>query len=96
VDEVVVECGLMRQIVPEALELSFSIAAEGTVAQGARLCVIEANIIAVCRHCQHPFEPQISNFVCPQCAEADTRIVSGDSVILKSVVCQVANGTVEP
>jgi len=88
VEEIVVECGQMRQIVPEALELSFSVAAEGTVAQGARLCLIEEVIVAVCRQCQHQFTPQVGDFMCPQCGQADARIVAGDQIILKSVVCQ--------
>ena len=96
VDEIVIECGQMRQIVPEALELSSSLAAEGTVAQGARLCLIEEKIVAVCRQCQHQFRPQVSDFVCPQCGQADARIVSGSQIILKSVVCQTDDGAAGP
>jgi len=85
VEEVVVEAGAMRQIVPDALELAFSVVAEGTVAQGAQLRLIEVKSVARCRKCECEFAPELDNYVCPECGQADTRIVAGNDIILKTV-----------
>ncbi len=90
IDEVEVQVGVMRQVVPEALEFAFSVAAEGTLAEWARLRLIEEKATAVCNACRHTFVPDVEwSFLCPQCQRADARIVAGNDIILKSLVCQV-------
>ena len=88
IEEIEVHIGAMRQIVPEALEMGFRAAAEGTLAANARLNIIEEKIAAVCRGCETRFMPDIDNYLCPQCGQADARIVAGNDIILRSVVCQ--------
>jgi len=88
IDEVQVDIGVMRQVVPEALELAFSVASEGTLAEGAELRITEEEAVAVCRNCQCRFSPEIGRFVCPQCEQANVRIVAGSEIILKTIVCQ--------
>lgn len=90
IEEVEVQVGAMRQIVSEALEMSFAAASEGTLAEGARLRVIEEKVVAVCRYCECLFLPEPDNFMCPRCGRADARIVAGNDIILKSVVCHAA------
>ncbi|UCD28436.1 MAG: hydrogenase maturation nickel metallochaperone HypA [Planctomycetota bacterium] len=88
IDEVVVEIGLMQLVVPEALEMAFSVATESTLAEGARLKIVEQEIEAVCRDCDHRYKPRIDCYLCPQCGQANARIVAGNDIILKSVVCE--------
>ena len=89
IDEIEVQVGVMRQVVPEALELAFTLAREGTLAAGARLRISEERAVAVCRACESTFEPDVDrSFACPQCGQADARIVAGNDIILKTVVCQ--------
>ena len=88
IEGIVVECGVMRQVVPEALQLSFSLLVEGTIAEGAQLRLVEKEISAVCGQCESPYQPKLDNFMCPECGAADSRIVSGNEIILKSVICQ--------
>ena len=89
VEEVELEVGAMRLVVPEALDGAFEIAAEGTVAEGARLKQTEIPPRATCRHCGRAFEPKLDDFLCPACGQAEVEIVGGNDIILKSVVCQV-------
>ena len=92
IDTIEVEIGVLRQIVPEALELSFRAAAEGTTAEKAELKVAEERVVAVCNRCECMFLPAIDDFTCPQCKAADARVVAGNEIILKSLVCQADEG----
>jgi hydrogenase nickel incorporation protein HypA/HybF len=88
IEEVEVQLGVMREVVPEALEMAFAAASEGTIAEGARLCISEERIVAVCSVCECLFTPRQTCFLCPRCSQADARIVAGNDIILKSLVCQ--------
>jgi hydrogenase nickel incorporation protein HypA/HybF len=93
IDEVEVQVGVMRQVQEDALRMSFEAAGEGTPAAKARLVMIEERVAAVCKVCDCRFEPQLDNFVCPRCGLADVRVVAGNDIILKSIVCQTAEET---
>jgi hydrogenase nickel incorporation protein HypA/HybF len=94
VDEIQIEVGMLRQVVPEALELAFEAAAEGTPAAGARLRLVEVKVSAVCNGCGACYAPDIdSSYVCPQCGRADARITGGDDILLKTVICEVDEGS---
>lgn len=96
IDSVEVELGMLRQVVPEALELAFRAAADGTIAAGAVLQLTEERAVAVCNGCECMFMPEIDSYLCPQCNQADARIVSGNEIILRSVVCQAPEGVTAP
>jgi len=89
IDEIELEIGQMQQVVFEALELAFQVIAEGTIAEGAKLKITESAITAVCRVCEHTYQPSIELFTCPKCHSADARITAGKDIILQSMVCQV-------
>ncbi len=93
VEEVVVECGALRGVVPEALQAAFDALAEGTEAQGAAVAVTETPITARCRACNAEFAPTTENFVCPACGRADVEILSGNHILLTSVVCVTESET---
>jgi hydrogenase nickel incorporation protein HypA/HybF len=87
VEQVEVRVGAMRMIEPEALELAFSMAAEGTAAAGAKLKVAEEPLRARCRACGTTFGPEVDSFLCPACGQADADIVEGNDILLTAVVC---------
>jgi len=91
VDEVEVQVGVLRQVQEEALRMSFEAARDGTPAQSARLVVIEEPIEAECQDCGRRFAPEPDNFICPGCGQANARIVAGNDIILKSLVCQASD-----
>lgn len=89
--EVEVVCGLMRQVVPEALQTAFEVVSAGTVAAGARLKISEQSLTARCRACEREFEPTLESFRCPACGQADVEMTGGHDILLKSVVCETAD-----
>lgn len=95
IEEVEVQVGVLRLIQEDALRMSFEAAGEGTPAEGARLVMVEEKAVAVCNACGCLFLPEMDNYICPRCGEADARVVSGNDVILKSIVCHAAGEAVE-
>jgi hydrogenase nickel incorporation protein HypA/HybF len=88
VEEVEITVGLLQQVVPEALVMAWNAAAEGTLAAGARLRIIETQPEAKCRQCGAAFEPAVDDFLCPLCGQADVEIVAGNDIILSAVTCR--------
>jgi hydrogenase nickel incorporation protein HypA/HybF len=90
IEAVELEVGVLRQVVPEALKLAFEAAAAGTLADGASLRIVEIPAQAECQRCGHRFPVALDDYLCPACGQADARIVAGNDIILKNVVCQTA------
>lgn len=88
IEEVEVQAGVLRQIQEEALRMGFVAAGEGTPAEGARLVYTEEPVAAVCNECDCRFAPELDDYICPRCGVANVRIVAGNDIILKSIVCQ--------
>ncbi len=88
VEEVALEVGVMRLVVPEALAAAFEAVVAGTVVEGATLTQTEVPLQARCVPCGQAFNPTVDDFLCPACGQADVDILAGNDIILKSVVCQ--------
>ena len=88
-----VVCGAMRQVVPEALQWAFAAASAGTVADGATLTVSEQGVTGRCRHCGQQFAAQIDDYRCPQCSVADVEVLTGQDIVLESVMCEMQDET---
>ena len=82
VDEVEVKIGLLRQIVPEALQTAWEAVAEGSAAQGAVLKIVEVAPTAKCCLCGRTFDVTVDDFTCGQCEAADIEIVAGNDIDL--------------
>ncbi len=85
IESVEIDVGAMQLVVPEALDLAFNLASEGTVAAGARLIQREMAVRAVCRSCGHEFAPEIGCYLCPECSLSDAAIVEGGEIVLRTV-----------
>jgi hydrogenase nickel incorporation protein HypA/HybF len=85
IQEVEVEAGALKRVVPSLMQEAFAIVSQGTIADGAKLTIIEIPARAQCNLCQEIFEPEYDNFLCPDCHKADVRILQGDDLILKSI-----------
>lgn len=96
VDEIEVQVGVMRLVQEEALQMSFQAAREGTPAANARLIMTEEAVAAECNSCGGRFAPELDNFICPTCGQANVRVVAGNDIILKSLVCQTADDAAMP
>jgi hydrogenase nickel incorporation protein HypA/HybF len=89
VEEVDLEIGEMRLVVPSALELAFEVVSQGTIVEGAKLNIVERAITMQCNNCEQIFPAEIGNFVCPSCKKAEGRIIEGNEILITSIVCDV-------
>jgi len=96
VQEVMLDVGKVRLVVPESLELAWTVVSEGTVAEGSHLRIREVPIEAACRRCGRVYPADVDNYLCPGCGQADVEIVAGDDIMLTSVVGQVEEQAEEP
>jgi hydrogenase nickel incorporation protein HypA/HybF len=85
VEEVTIEIGFLRQVVPDIMQNAFKGAVAGTIVSGARLEIREIEAIVQCRRCQHKFTPGIDNFLCPGCQQSDIDIIRGNDIIIASL-----------
>ncbi len=85
VESLAVQAGAMRGIVPEALDIAFASAGEGTVAEGAKLELEIVPAVAKCRLCGCQFEPSVDSYLCAGCNQADVDIIQGNEILLTSV-----------
>ncbi len=92
VEAVEVEIGLLRQVVPEALQMAWQAATEGTPLARAALTTTEAAPLARCRACDLPFTPAIDDYLCPRCSQADVDILAGDDILLMAITCADGEG----
>jgi hydrogenase nickel insertion protein HypA len=92
VDEVELETGVLRLVVPEIMQTAFEEATRDTIASGATLVLTQKKARVQCRSCGLTFEPQVDDFTCPACRIADAKVLEGDQIILKSVSCNVPEG----
>lgn len=91
ISEIEVELGVMRLVVPEALEEGFKVLSHNTPAWNAKLILTEVPITAQCRQCKQPFTADMGNLLCPQCQTGDVAILSGNDIILKTVICETTD-----
>ncbi len=89
VREVIVKVGAMQLVVPEALHTAFEAVTEGTIAEGATLEIREVQPMAKCRACRNEFSPEIGNYVCPQCGQANAQIIQGNDIVLHTIECDI-------
>ncbi len=96
VERVELDVGLLQQVVPDSLMLAFAAAAQDTPAAGAVLELTEVKPVARCRPCDAPFEPSLTDYVCPRCGQADVQIVAGQDIILRSIVLRTKEAAPVP
>ncbi|MBN1407834.1 MAG: hydrogenase maturation nickel metallochaperone HypA [Calditrichaceae bacterium] len=85
INSMVLEMGSLTGVVREALEFCFESACKGTIAEGAKLEIINIPGNAVCEHCGHRFSGDQVAVPCPKCNEYVFNIQGGRELKLKSV-----------
>ncbi|MDO3648347.1 hydrogenase maturation nickel metallochaperone HypA [Nocardia mangyaensis] len=84
VHSVLVEVGVLCAVVPEAMRFCFELAAEGTLAEGARLEIDEVPGAALCRTCGADFTLTQPIALC-DCGSADVEIRAGHELRIRSM-----------
>lgn len=85
VKTVVIELGKLGCLDPDVLRYTFSIAAENTLAEGARLDIVELPLHAWCHNCGKQVEPGTEFGPCPLCGSPDLRLESGQEMNIKEL-----------
>ena len=85
IDEIEVETGFLRQVIPEVMQEAFLAVRRETIAQNATLKIVEIAPLSECNICKKQFEPQLNDFLCPECQKAGVKVLKGDEIILKSI-----------
>ncbi|MFC1856925.1 hydrogenase maturation nickel metallochaperone HypA [Thermodesulfobacteriota bacterium] len=80
-----IQAGEFRGIIQEQLEFSFAFAAEGTMAEGAKLEVEVIPIEARCESCGEEFRVKNFHFQCLACESEKVRVLGGDELTVKDL-----------
>lgn len=90
VTSVHVVCGARLAVVPEFLQTAFEAVAEGTAAEGAALQVDEEPLLVRCRPCGARYEPEVDDYRCPSCGQADVDFLAGSDLVLRAIVLEAS------
>ena len=82
---VAVRVGRLRQVVPEALEFSFELLAEGTNVEGAALEIEHVPVRVECSRCGAVSEADEFPLACGRCGNLDVAVVAGDELYVESL-----------
>jgi len=85
VNDVFLQVGQLRQVVPDFMVFAFNEVCSGTVAKGATLHIEWVPVTVRCRDCLQTFNPQDNVFVCDRCQSANLDTLKGKEIILRSV-----------
>jgi hydrogenase nickel incorporation protein HypA/HybF len=95
--EIGVHIGPLSGVEPQLLERAFSIACAGTVADGARLVLNSTPVRVDCSSCGQVTDALPARLVCGNCGDWQTRVVSGDELLLTTVeVCRETQTDLNP
>ncbi len=82
--------GDLSGVVADALHFSFSLAAEGTLCEGAELDIEHVPVVAHCPRCDESFTLRdVNRFICPKCESPTPRILTGQELDLISLEVHV-------
>jgi hydrogenase nickel incorporation protein HypA/HybF len=88
---ITVQIGPLSGIEPLLLESAFSISRAGTLAEDAEFLTEELPVRVLCNTCGFESETAVNNLVCGSCGDNNTRLLSGDELILARVELQTAD-----
>jgi hydrogenase nickel incorporation protein HypA/HybF len=80
-----VEVGALSSVDPEALRFSFDAVTRATLAEGARLDIIEVPARARCLDCNDTVEVARRYDPCPRCGAQFLQLVAGDELRVKDI-----------
>lgn len=85
VRRVQLQVGRLQMVVPDSLEFSFQLVADGTPAAEARIEMEETPARLRCGQCGAESELDLPPFNCRHCGAADIEVISGDEVLVDAV-----------
>ncbi|WP_224984239.1 hydrogenase maturation nickel metallochaperone HypA [Geomonas agri] len=85
ISKVRLKVGELAAVEPMTLAACFEVVAEGTVAEGAQLEIVEVPLTGRCRGCGERFRIVNFSFSCPVCASGDVEPTGGRELYLESL-----------
>jgi hydrogenase nickel incorporation protein HypA/HybF len=85
VSDIHVSIGPLAGVEPQLLQNAFPIAAAATIADGAVLHIEDMAVRVYCPDCDVESEVAVNRLLCGQCGGWQTRLVSGDELLLARV-----------
>ena len=85
VRRVCLRVGKLLMVVPDSLQFSFQLVADGTPAAGAVLEIEEAPARWRCKQCGAESEPDLQPLQCQGCGASEVEVVSGDELLVDAV-----------
>jgi len=85
VTAVTLRMGKLSGVVPELLESAFDMYKKGTIAEEAKLWVVDVPVRIRCRACGKEAEIQSYVFLCDACASPDLEILQGTDMVLERI-----------
>jgi len=79
------EIGKLSHVEPEALRFCFDVVIKDTVADGARLEIVEIPGQAWCMNCSKPVEVAERFDACPDCGGYQLQMTGGDEMRIKEL-----------
>jgi len=77
--------GKLTAVEPMTLTACFEVFAEGTVVEGAELCIELVPIVGRCNECCLEFEIRNYDFYCPSCTSSTIEMISGKELYIDSL-----------
>lgn len=77
--------GPLSGIEPTLLQQAFPLASAGTVAEQASLIIESLPIRVTCQQCGQESEVTINKLTCQHCGDYQTRVISGDEMLLANL-----------
>ncbi len=85
VKTVYLEVGRLAAVESEALHFGFDVVMKGSIADGARLEIIDVPGLAICVQCNNRVEVKQRFDACPKCGAVALRIVNGEELRIKEL-----------
>ena len=82
---VVLEIGRLAAVEPEAMRFCFDAVAGGSIAEGARLEIIEIPGEGCCTSCGKRMAMEELYGLCPECGSPCLQVVAGDRIRVKNL-----------
>ena len=77
--------GRLRQVVPSALEFSWELVTDGTVAEGSELRIVDVPVRLSCRSCEAESEADGFPLACRACRSLDVEVVAGEELLVEAL-----------
>ena len=85
VESITLKIGPLSGIEASLLKQAFPFVAVQTIAENAELIIEEQPVVILCNQCNSKTNTTPNNLICRQCGDYDTRLISGDEMLLESV-----------